>query len=626
MGQIDGNISEQGPGPGPGSESFSDSLEQSKEIPEASFKDLELEEYYLDNIHQSYTYRDSFLNYRFLQYNPVYEQEMPQLFLGNNGSASTPITQIFKRKSGFDLGFHAYDIYSMSLDSFKWFHSNFPYTDLFFSNGPESVDFRVAAKFAVDLSSQWSLNVDYERIMETGYYDEQATKQSSLALGMKYYSPKTKSNTFFNFITNIHQEENNGGLSDTTYFSNPNNSIRIIIPVVLDDAVGRLQNSQFSMINYFPLFQKPDSLSSDRDLQLDLISTLAYESGFFKYYDTGSTSDDSLYYQELLVDDLGIRHYLSYDKISISPAIQAYSFTKNRLKVGAQYDWWFLEQEPLDRQNIHDLKLFGKLDFSIREWVAINAKAQYHLGSYTGDYDLFTSGRIKIKDFLSVEASQELQSSHPSIIEQNLFISTQRVSENAFEPVFRNQSQVGIGIPRFGFYASLTYDRIHRHIYYDPVDLFQQMDQPLQIIDFKLQEQLSLFPFHLDLEGHLLSDDSDLLNIPDFYVHSRLYYKGFILNKRLFLNAGIELRFMDGFYIPAYQATVGRFYTQNEFESDAFPVLNFYLSFKVGNFRFFARTENILQAITGQVHYYSYLYPQNDFKSFRMGVRWQFLD
>jgi hypothetical protein len=595
-------------------------------IQEARFSDLEVEEFYLDNIHKKLIYRDSFLDYRFLHYNPVYEQEMPQLFLGNNGSASIPLTRVFERKSGFDLGFHAWDIYAMSLDSFKWYHSNFPYSDLFFSNGPESVDFRVAAIFAVDLSSNWSLNVNYERIMETGFYSEQATKQSSLALGMKYLSPKNKSSTFFNFITNIHQEENNGGLSDTTYFSNPNNSIRIVIPVNLNGALGRLQNSQFSVVNYYPLLQKPDSLAKEDDLKLDVISTLSYESGFFKYYDEGNTVKDSLYYRSLLVDEKGVRHYLSYDKISISPAIQAYTFNANRLKLGAQYDWWLLEQESLDRQNIHDLQLFGKMDFSIKEWVGLNAKAQYHLGSYTGDFDLSLSGHIKVKDFLQVEATQHLQSSHPSIVEQNLFISSQVLSENAFGSVVRNHSQLALKIPRLGFYSSLTYDRIQGHIYFDPLDLFQQMDQALQILDFKLQQKLSLYSFHLDLEGHLFSDDSELLDIPDFYLHSRLYYKGFILNKRLFLNSGFELRYMDGFYIPAYQATVGRFYAQNEFKSEAFPVINFYIAFKVGNFRFFARTENILQAITGQVHYYSYLYPQNDFRTFRMGVRWQFLN
>lgn len=421
--------------------------------------------------------------------------------------------------------------------------------------------------------------------------------------------------------------ENNGGISDTSYFSNPNNNIRIVIPVNLKSAVGRLQNNQFSIINYYSIKTKADSLVTDKDPKFELINSIGYENGFFKYTDEGtSTIADSLYYSNLLIDSKGIRHYISYNKVRVSPAIQAIYLDKNRLKIGAQYDWWLLNQEPQELKHLHDVQLFGKVDYTLTNWAGIKGKAQYHFGSFQGDFNLEANGFFKIKDFLLLEASQTLQSSHPSIIEQGLFISTQAVSSNNFESVKTSRSVAGLSIPRLGFSTSLSYDNIRHHIFYDPENLFQQMESPLQILDFKLGQNFKVYNFHFDIEGHLYTEDAEEIEIPDFHLYSRLYFKGPILKNRLFLNTGFEVRWMDSFFIPGYQATVGKFYSQHEFLSKAYPLINFYIGFKVGSFRFFARTEDILNAFTNEVHFQTYLYPQSDFKSFRMGIRWQFLD
>lgn len=604
---------------------MSDSLEQ--ELDFGGFDTLALSMFYLDDIDASMPFRDSVLDYRFLHYNPVFEQKNPHLFLGNNGSAAIPVTQLFKRKSGFDLGLHAYDIYSMQLDSFRWYRTNLPFSDLFFSGGPSEDDFRVAAKYTMNFSNNWNLNLDYERIIESGYYQNQETKQSSISVGMWHRSADERKHTFISYIGNIHQEKNNGGVRDLTFFNNPANSIRSVIPVNLSNAVGRYQNNSFALVHYRSLFNKPDSLQIEDTLGLTLITNFNYENGFFKYYDDGtSTQYDSSYYGALLIDDAGIRNYITFDKFGLKPAIQGNFKWNTRAKLGLNYNWLIIDQEPQDAYSRHDLRVFGNFKSSPTQFFGLSGDLNYHLGAFGGDYDIKIAGYFRLKKILVLEASQSVLSGHPSLIEETFFVSRQPMEANSFKNVNTSKSSVGIGIPYLKFNTTISLTNIQNHIYYTPDAFFEQIEGGFQLLDVHVTQHLAWKKIHLNLGGHWYEENTDVLDVPNWYLYSRLYFRGPVLKNRLILNTGLEFSWMEGFYVPGYQATVGQFYQQDAQFQSAYPLLNFYLGARINSFRLFVRTENILNAITNEVHFHSYLFPQNDFRAFRLGIRWQFMN
>jgi hypothetical protein len=588
---------------------------------------LELSTFFLEDIHRLSGFRDSLLDYRFLHYNPVFEQDMPYLFLGNNGSAAIPVIQLFERKGGFDLGVHSYDIYRMSIDSFRWYRTNLPYSDLFFSGGPTENDFRVAAKYAMNFANDWSINLDYERIIETGYYQNQQTKQSSISLGMMQGSWNTRSQTFLVYIGNIHQEQSNGGIRDTLLLASPSYQIRRLIPVNLSNAVGRLQDNRFSVINHYRLGGIQDSAKTQINWPVELVSELNYENGFFKYTDEQtSTVFDSAYYGKLLVDPIGIRHYITYDKFGLSPAIQSVLPWNSRVRLGLAYDWWIIEQEPIPSINRHDVRLTGRIDSRPAGWFGFDGKAEYHLGAYQGDFTLEAGGFFNIGRLATLEGKQSLRSSHPSLIEQGFSITSSTLQENRFNQVFSSQSRLALHLHPINFSIRANWHTISQYIYFDPDFFFRQLDGSFSILDIRVDQHFQLAGFHLDLKGHWFWENSTVLDLPDYHLYGRLYYKGPVLGNKLALNTGVELHWLEGFQVPGYQAVVGQFHARSGYISNPYLMLNGYLGVKIGNFRLFVRTENILNAITGEANFHVFPYPLNDFRPFRIGIRWQFVN
>ena len=606
---------------------LSDSLRQPTPVAEFTFDSLKLTSFFLSNIRERIPFRDSILAHRFIQYNPLFESKQGFINLGNNGSANAPLGLIHSRNGGIDFGMHAYDAYKMNLDSFRWYNTNIPYTDLFFSNGKTAEEFRVMGKFTKTFAGGWTLNVDYERIIEEGYYQNQATKQSSISTGMWHKTKNGRSNTFITYIGNIHQEVQNGGIRDTTYLDQANYTIRNGIPVHLSGALSRNQDNQFSIKHFYLLNAFPDSLRKLPSVRLELVNQLTYENGFFKYYDDDTDAVyDTLYYGNMLIDPIGIRHYIDFDRIKLSPSIQLSTANHSLLRFGVDYSWWMIGQEPLDLDHKHDIKTFGKLRWQFLDRLKLNVDAHYHLGSTTGDYGITPAVNLEFGKYFLLNVMLNLNSSHPSLIEQQFFISTREISNNEFKSIQRFEGSGGISIPVAGFSAALNYKNISNFIYFDKEDFFVQHENNINILDMGVRQNISYKGFHLDNTFNYFYSNTDVVPLPDFYLQSSLYFKGPVWGNRFELFSGLELYLTDSYAVPSYQAAIGQFYTQDTFETDLFPVLNFFLSFKVQNFRLFARSENILNAFNGGVHFHAYPYPQNDFRAFRLGIRWQFID
>jgi hypothetical protein len=601
-----------------------DSLAQSQDTIELPTEEIILESFFLNNIHQLSPFRDSMLDYRFLHYNPVFEQEEPYLFLGNNGSAAIPATQISKRQTGFDLGIHSYDLYSMSLDSFRWYRTNLPFSDLYFSSGPTEDEFRVKAKFTSNLSEKLNFNIDFERILENGYYLNQATKQSMISIGFWHKTPDQKSNTFITYVGNVHQEAINGGIKDTLSLSEP---LRKNIPVSLSGAISRLQKNHFAISNYYRLSLKPDSLADNGPFKFDLFNQLSYESGFFKYFDKNTGLPSELtYYSTLLVDDIGLRHYLTFDKLGVISAVESRFRWNARLKAGIGYNLWWLSQEMDKVKRKHELFAKGDLFLSPLKGLLLNGDIKFHFGSFLGDFRLDVNGQYTLNEIIRIEGRHLSMLSHPGQIEQTVYINSQLVIDNDFRQINTNQSEASIALPAFGFKGGIKFYQINNLVYFDREDLFTQLDIPVNILAVHARQHLNFRNFNLNLRGYYYVNNNDIIDIPQFQLESRLYFKGHVLKRRLLLNSGLEFKLLDGFYVPGYQGLVGHFYPQSDIKSSVYPLLNIYLGFQINTFRFFVRSENILNAFTGDVHYLALMHPQNDFRMFRIGALWQFVN
>ena len=572
-------------------------------------------------------FTDSILHRHFTQYNPLYETDLPWLSLGNLGSAAIPMTQQIERQGGFDPGYHAFDVYAKRTDSLRWYHTNIPFTDLYFSNGKTESDFRVMAKFTKDFANGLNLNIDYSRIMDEGYYQNQATKQSSLITGLRKDWNGGRHQSYLTYLNNIHQEENNGGIQSLDLLDNPNYDIRLGMPVKLAGSVSRLQEDQVEIRHFAYFGRKPGDSSDSALLPYYLDGRAAYTWGFFKFYDEDTdNTTDSLFYGPLLTDEIGLRHYIAYDRFSLSPGAGADLGMAGKVHAGFDYDWWIYRQEPISRSHHHTLKFQAEWAATWGRRVDLQAKGETWLANQAGDYRLEAGLQMRFNDYLLLTARQRLQRCHPAAVEQQLYVSGQLVQENGFIPALTSESRAGIRVPRLGLSAELRYSRMENSIYFHPEALFVQDPGGYDLLELRVQHHARLKGFHWENRLFLYRENAAFLDLPGYYGQSDLYFSGFIFHRRLYLDAGLEVYLTEGFYIPGYQPLTGRFYAQSELKSELYPLVNARLSVKVGSVRFFIRSENLLD-LAGLGHYVqASIYPQNDFRTFRLGVRWQFLN
>jgi len=588
---------------------------------------LVISSFTFSNILANTPYRDSILHNLLAQYNPLFESNQPYISLGNLGSAAIPMHQILPSMTGLDFGFHEFDVYRMETDSFKWNRVNIPFADLYFAAGRDSPEFRVKSKFSKNFPGGWNMNLDYQRIMEDGYYQNQATKQSSLTVGFWHLSKNKRSNSFFTFLNNINQEENNGGITNDSLFAFSIYDIRSGMPVNLSSSLSRQQQNKFEIRNFYSLLPQNDSIQLTKKFELAFSSLGSYERGFYRFYDHDTDNlKDSLFYGGLLVDDIGLRRYISYEKYSVSPGIRANYNKGSQLDIGINYDLWRINYEPLEVDLVHDIKLYGKFDLIPFKNARVRFNSAFHLGDYTGDLLLKGEISYQLKKYIKLFGSQELKRAHPAIIQNELWVSGKQVYKNDFSISTHSSTTAGIGIPALGFYASANFESIGNYIFYDRELFFTQSDVQVNLIRFQLDQNFTFKGFHWDNSFHLFQTDAEFLDLPLYHLISKLYYHNPILQNKLLLDTGFEFYFTENTFVPSYQAVTASFYYQDDFKSQLAPILNYYASFKVGDFRVYARTENILSLINGRIQYQAKYYPQNDFKAFRIGVRWQFLN
>ncbi|HRQ29431.1 MAG TPA: hypothetical protein PLU49_05105 [Saprospiraceae bacterium] len=578
-----------------------------------------------ENIHGQQIFTDTSLEFNAIQYNPLRTKEMPYLFLGTPGSSSTSIYQFRELQSGMDFGFHQFDPYKLHLKRLRWYKTNLPFADLCFSPGKSENELFTSAKFTMNLSDQWNLNLDYQRLLDEGFYKEQTTKNSSLIAGLWHQSKNGKSNTFVSFLTNIHQEKNNGGITDTSYLSAE--SFRGNIPIILSGSISRHQNEKFTAQHIYYPWKINGADSLKRLIDLSFNSMLSYEKGFFKYYvEKAGTEADSLIYRYLIIDPIGVRNYIDYHKLSLLPGINLNVADFFMLKAGISYDFYAIGQNELTTDYKHDLTTSLKAEYKFKKYLDLNADFDYHFLDFEGDLTLDLKGSFKLDPYVQVTGSQKIVYAHPSWIHNSFILNDVSIYQNSFDPQKQFSSSIGFRIPLINAGFSIADHTYENYIYYTKEKHFIQSPINLRYTQMSIDLGLKFMGFHLDNTLHLFRSDNELYDLPEYRLESSIYYKAYILKKKMELFTGFESFITDKFYIPDYQPVLGAFTTKSDFYSDWHTLINFFISFKVKNFRFFARTENIFSLIDNQVHFQTKAYPLDDFRAFRMGVRWQFVN
>jgi hypothetical protein len=104
-----------------------------------------------------------------------------------------------------------------------------------------------------------------------------------------------------------------------------------------------------------------------------------------------------------------------------------------------------------------------------------------------------------------------------------------------------------------------------------------------------------------------------------------LYFERNIFGKAARIQTGVEFTYFSRFTSEAYMPATSVMYLQDEISIGNFPYFNFLFNFKIKEFTFFLRLENITQGLFKYNYFAAPFTPLPDF-AIRAGATWRFFN
>ena len=143
------------------------------------------------------------------------------IYLGNLGNASRSLLFSPNLISGFDPGFHAFDIYKIKLENVRFFNTTRPYSEINYMLGSR-VEQMIELMHTQNIKPNWNFAFKYRLINSPGYFKNQKTNHNNYLFNSWFQSRSKRYNNYFVIMSNRLQSAESGGiLQDEDYLGDP---------------------------------------------------------------------------------------------------------------------------------------------------------------------------------------------------------------------------------------------------------------------------------------------------------------------------------------------------------------------------------------------------------------------
>ncbi len=633
-----------------------------QELPKEDVPDTaKLIYFYSDNPTQRFLYSDTTLGNYLDKITPARKRPLEYFTLGVPGTAAYPAFYETGFHKGVDAGLHSFDLYRVESARLRYFPGlQRAFSEFAFAVNDQN-DGALTAKFARSFKDGFNFTFEYNRIFnynaqqkQVQGYNYQIPRNRTIALagGLWYHAPNEKYDGYLTFSSNVFTPFDYGGISDDAIFHSregiDTSRVAPNVPVNINGtAQARYDTKEYSYLQYYRLNKKDTlkTLHKERDYLISLQTTLNTSS--YKYYDKHTTtsnpdtlwnSNDYAFYGKLLTDIRGLRYFLQTRTFENTVRVSTSSGDAGRdslRRLAVKTNDWFelgltqqlvsVRQEPLSFTK-NNLIAFGKWNFTPSE--NIKAETYAHLtllGANVGDYRLSGDAFLQVKNLGSLKLSAVNQLYEPTLLQKQSFVSQQQVWNNHFNKTLETSLSGSLFIDRTQTAVTGSYKLLNNYIYFDTLAAPQQSGAAISILQLVAQQNFHLGVFHLDNTVGVQKITGDVLPLPALYSQNSLYFEKKIFKRVMLLRIGLDARYHDSWYAYNYMPLTGQFFLQRKAQVPAYPLTDFFLSFKVQGFRFFVTIENIypyLSKAATSINYDVYHYPTPD-KLFRFGFNWK---
>ena len=599
--------------------------------------------------------------------------------LGNNGNAAYPILYSPILKSGWDPGFHAFDIYKYTLENTRFFQTTRPYTQLqylLFPTGKEQV---VGVLHTQNIKPNWNAGINYRLVSSSGTFKVQNTNHSTYRFFSNYQGKRKRYAAYMVILGNGNASAENGGIRDVGSLTDPDLKRRVAVPVNLSDSsafanqifsskivTGNKQKDFTAFFRQSYDIGKKDSLiindSTTEYLfypKLRFQHTLKYHTFYNEFVDPmnerGVIYQDSVFYKDnygvTLNGSRPVNFQLrdEWEVLTNDFVLKQFPQTKNLgqfIEAGARLENYTGKFTTfLNSPNIYEVFPPAPLYKSFlnvvlhgeyrnktrnRKWDALLKGEFYAVGENLADFNVegmltrFLNqklGNIQVS-FQNVNRTPSYIFNGNSAFDMDTTSLTKK--ENLTVLTFRANNPRFTLMVRNISIANYTYfkDFYHSEQFSGLVNLSQITASTKN----KIVGHLNLYS---DFILQQIAGNAPL-NVPLLYTRQRLAFEGNFF-KNLNLSMGLDMRYNTPYKANNYSPVMGAFFPQDSITIKNLPQVNAFFNFRIKSFTAYLTGENI-NTVT---FHNGFGFMNNNFAAphyptpgflFRFGLTWGFVN
>lgn len=587
-----------------------------------------------DSVTISFRYLDSTGTYKLDSSVGDFTRKFPapatNIFLGNLGNASRSLLFSPLQSSGFDPGFHAFDVYKWNVDKARFFNTTRPYSELVYQLGSR-VEQVIELLHTQNVKPNWNFLFQYRLINSPGFFKNQKTNHNNYLFTSRFQSNKKRYHAYLALVGNKLQSGENGGMVDTANFlDDAVYKDRFNIPTKIggnDFFSGNFFSSKIYTGNKYAEFTfllrqqydlgKKDSIVTDSTVIPLFYPRLRFEHTFsltnlkYQFFDQAHSNTggnfyvpDSAYYQDnygytLLNDTFALQD--KWRDITNDFSIYQFPDAKNQqqfIKLGLMVQnllgefasgkrTFFntaghAEYRNKSRNLQWDIEAFGKL---------------YFTGLNSGDFDAHISlQKLLGKKIGSLQLGFENTNRTPSFI----FDSRSSFYLNHTVENFKKENNTHLyavySLPSFKLRLTGHYYLLTNYTYVTRYYQLKQENSLFNLLQVALHKTVKLgkrWNWHAEIYIQKRIGDAEV-NVPFFYNRNRIAYEGNLGFKNLDIAMGAETRYFSAYKADGYSPALGRFYYQDSLTiQNNLPDISAFVHFRIRSFKAFVRAENL---------------------------------
>ncbi len=570
-------------------------------------------------------------------YNAVYRNNRLQQVLGNTGSASQCLVPypILRTTSGFDYGIHTFDPWLFQNDSVRYYKVLKTYTDIHYVQGSKK-ELCFDASFSRNLYKSLNLGFDLRVLSSTGAYQRQRDNIINFVLTAQYFTPDHRYAVIANMIFNRIKNQENGGITSDSLFTQNIETNRFVIPVNLASAENRVKESGFYMKNYFTISsrenRKQDSTKSARkSFNLGrIIYSFQYNRQIQNYLDDNPTSG---FYPQIFYDSA-----TTADSITVKKIINELGWTNPTLKSNKQFKilqldfrikYQYIEVSDLEGKSYLSQWIpYGAVAFQPYYGLRLEGYASYVIGDYNG-------GDFQVRADLGIVPGKK--GGHAGTIhfagtyalqEPSWFL--HRFNSNHFRwyHAFEKQGVVSgtAWYERKYLNAAVSLSRINRYAYLGPDAQPAQLDREIGYFVAMLRGKLPVWRFSFTAQlAYQNVQGTDSLQVPDFAGNLTVMFTQQLFKGAATLQPGLNFFYNTAYFSNQYMPDSRAFYLQYGQKTGNYIYMDVFLNVKIQRARLFIMYSHFNAGWMGRDYFMVPNYPMQD-GAFRFGVTWRFHD